>query len=154
MITQSQRKYARQYYQRHRKRIITKSLEYYYANREQCLAREEKYRRERGVPVRVSGRGDSTGPHRSEYNTYRSAMARCRNPKNISFAYYGGRGIEFRFASFEEFLAKLGPRPAGMLLDRIDNDGHYEPGNVRWATPGQSANNRRKRNSVALSLSL
>lgn len=71
---------------------------------------------------------------------------RCDNPKNISYANYGGRGItvcpEWR-DNFEAFLRDMGPRPAGHSLDRIDNDKPYEPGNVRWATRGTQANNTR-----------
>lgn len=80
-----------------------------------------------------------------EYNSYIAAKKRC-NPANIgSRKYHAGRGIEFRFTSFEQFLADIGPRPKGKTLDRKDNDGHYEPGNVRWATPKeQQANTRRK----------
>jgi hypothetical protein len=59
------------------------------------------------------------------------------------YRYYGGRGIKFLFTSFEQFLAELGPRPSGMSLDRIENDGNYEPGNVRWATRSEQVQNRR-----------
>jgi hypothetical protein len=66
----------------------------------------------------------------SEYDAYQSAKKRCMNPKHSRWPYYGGRGIEFRFRSFEEFFAALGPKPTpAHTLDRIDNDGHYEPGN-------------------------
>lgn len=89
--------------------------------------------------------GQSRGhKHGSEYQTYLSAKNRCTNKKNAGYKNYGGRGIEFRFASFERFFAELGPRPKGLTVDRIDNDGHYEPGNVRWATPKQQQNNTRK----------
>ena len=47
-----------------------------------------------------------------EYTSFKEAKRRCQNPKAVSFAYYGGRGIEFRFASFEEFLAEVGLRPS------------------------------------------
>lgn len=50
--------------------------------------------------------------------------------------------VEFRFASFEEFYALLGPRPEGHTLDRIDPLGHYEAGNVRWATMAEQTANR------------
>jgi hypothetical protein len=47
------------------------------------------------------------------------------------------------FTNFEEFLCEIGLRPEGMTLDRIDNDGHYAPGNIRWVTPSQQVSNRR-----------
>jgi hypothetical protein len=79
-----------------------------------------------------------------EYYAFFNARDRCTKPKNRAFKNYGGRGIEFRFASFEEFFAELGPRPQGTELERINNDGHYEPGNVRWATHGEQQVNRRR----------
>jgi hypothetical protein len=78
-----------------------------------------------------------------ELHIYIAAKARCTNPKNKDWKHYGGRGIKFLFKSFREFLAHIGPRPAGKTLDRIKNDGHYEPGNVRWATWKEQAANRR-----------
>ena len=53
--------------------------------------------------------------------------------------------MEFRFESFQQWLDELGIRPEGMTVDRIDNKGHYEPGNVRWATVKQQAQNRNPR---------
>jgi hypothetical protein len=79
-----------------------------------------------------------------EYRVFHHAMSRCNNPKNIVYAYYGGRGIKFLFTSFAQFIAELGPRPKGRTLDRIDNDGNYEPGNVKWATRGEQNKNKRK----------
>jgi hypothetical protein len=81
-----------------------------------------------------------------EWTSFHAAKKRCTNPKFKQFADYGGRGIEFRFKSFEEFFAEVGPRPEPKFsysLERIDNDGHYERGNVRWATKKQQARNRR-----------
>ena len=84
-----------------------------------------------------------------EWNSYHSAKKRC-NPKYAhvsNYADWSGRGIEFRFVSFEEFFAEVGPRPEPKhfySLDRFpNNDGHYEKGNVRWATKKQQARNRR-----------
>ena len=82
-----------------------------------------------------------------EYEAYCHAKARCENKKTCNYDNYGGRGIKFKFTSFQEFWNELGLRPSSRhSLDRIDNDGHYEPGNVRWATTSEQAWNRRRRN--------
>jgi hypothetical protein len=81
----------------------------------------------------------------TEYRTYAGAKGRCQNPDNKAYHNYGGRGIEFRFKSFAEFFAELGYKPSPELtIDRIDNDGHYESGNVRWATRAQQRKNCRR----------
>jgi hypothetical protein len=78
-----------------------------------------------------------------EYRIYKDAKRRCVNREREDYPLYGGRGIEFKFSCFEDFYAELGDRPKGRTLDRIDNSGHYEPGNVQWSTPRQQARNRR-----------
>lgn len=79
-----------------------------------------------------------------EYWAYHGARQRCTNPKANGYRNYGGRKIEFRFSSFGEWFATLGPRPGPEYsVDRINNDGHYEPGNVRWATDSEQIANRR-----------
>lgn len=79
-----------------------------------------------------------------EYGIYASAKSRCTNSSSTNYPNYGGRGIEFRFLSFEEFIEHIGPRPSRQhSLERIDNDGHYEIGNVKWATSKEQARNRR-----------
>jgi hypothetical protein len=73
---------------------------------------------------------------------------RCSNPNHDSYQEYGGRGISVcdRWNSFELFAADVGPRPSTKhTLDRRNNDGDYEPSNVRWATPSQQQRNQRHR---------
>ena len=78
------------------------------------------------------------------YAVYYGAKARCQNPNHSSWERYGGRGIEFRLPPFAEFWEIMGASWfEGASIDRIDNDGHYEIGNVRWATDAQQGFNRR-----------
>ena len=85
-----------------------------------------------------------------EYNAFRVAKCRCARGNDYRFySNYRGRGIKFLFSSFHEFLKCLGRRPSTKhVLDRIDNDGNYEPGNVRWATISESMKNRRLTNKM------
>ena len=80
------------------------------------------------------------------YRTWRDMINRCHYDKWPERHLYGGRGISvcerWRY-SFENFYADMGEPPEGKTLDRINNDGNYEPGNCRWATPQQQAANRR-----------
>ena len=77
------------------------------------------------------------------YESFKAAKARCSNPKLAQFKDYGGRGIEFRFGSIIDLVEAIGERPDGKTLDRIDTNGHYEAGNVKWSTPVEQAKNRR-----------
>jgi hypothetical protein len=69
------------------------------------------------------------------YSSWRSAINRCRNPHGTGYEKYGGQGICFsdRWNKFEDFLEDMGIRPDGFTLDRIDPEGHYQPGNCTWA---------------------
>jgi len=84
------------------------------------------------------------------YWIYHDAKRRCINPKHTKYKDYGGRGIEFRFNSFEEWLNYIGPRPDNFEQDRLDNNGHYEVGNVKWVSiPEQQKNKRIYKNNTS-----
>jgi hypothetical protein len=85
-----------------------------------------------------------------EHRAWAGMIARCTNPSGPAFAHYGGRGITVAPewigpGGFERFYAHVGPKPSPKhSIDRIDNDGGYRPGNVRWATQGQQMRNTRR----------
>lgn len=89
----------------------------------------------------------------AEYTIWIGMRARCRNPQDEAYSRYGGRGITVCAAwgeSFEQFLRDMGQCPTGLTLDRINNDGNYEPGNCRWATYTQQSRNRRSNVTIEM----
>jgi hypothetical protein len=101
---------------------------------------------------RYAGKGNKKHGLRKtrEYESWAAAKSRCFNDTSKRYKDYGGRGITMSPLwkdDFAKFYADMGPRPDGTSLDRENNDDNYEPGNCRWATPIEQANN--KRNNVA-----
>ena len=90
--------------------------------------------------------------HLGAYNSWSSIKRRCLDAKNKRFEKYGGRRISLceKWFKFNNFLADMGDRPEGMSIDRIDNNGHYEPGNCRWATNTQQQRNKSNNHCLTL----
>lgn len=80
------------------------------------------------------------------YKSWHNMIDRCTNKKHPKFKYWGGRGIKVcdRWFKIENFFDDMGERPKGLTLERINNDGNYEPNNCKWATYKEQNNNKRK----------
>lgn len=101
---------------------------------------------------KVGWRKENANKRHQSYDRWRGIKKRCFNPKHDAYEYYGGRGITLYeqwiddFQSFASYLDEnLGKCPEGFTLDRIDNDKHYEPNNLRWSDRETQRGNQRPR---------
>ena len=111
-----------------------------------CLEYAKKYRQKHRAGLSEYARKYHSSLNGNLRTVWDHMLHRCNDPKDKRYKNYGGRGIEVKFACFEDFFSYvtnvLKADPRGLTIDRIDNNGHYEPGNIRFVT--RAENNRNK----------
>lgn len=108
-----------------------------------CLSREINSGPKPAISERLTTHGQSKTPI---YKVWAAMLARCSNATNPAYCNYGGRGISVceRWLKYENFIADMGHRPSDKhSIERINNDGNYEPTNCKWATKKEQCNNMR-----------
>lgn len=128
----AQKRAAERYRQNHKEKCLQSNIKYHQKHRVEHLQHNKQYYK------------TLTGYLRCLWHRI---LNRCNNPKNKDYHRYGGRNIRVKFESFEDFynyvVNVLKAEPRGLTIDRIDNDGNYEKGNIRFVS--RTENNRNKR---------
>ena len=152
------------YHEAHKEQARARDAVYRAAHKEQTRARQVDWQTAHREEIRAQ-KAAYNETHKEEiharkaayraanplYSIWHAMLARTEKPTNHNYKYYGGRGIKVcaEWHDYKVFVAwidaNLGPRTDGHSLDRINNDGNYEPGNLRWATAKTQAQNRRAR---------
>lgn len=113
---------------------------------DECQAERRKLAKVPEIPNATTHGHASNGTTSKTYSCWYSIIQRCTNPNTTHYNCYGGRGISVceRWKKFENFLDDMGECPSGKQIDRINNDGNYEPGNCKWATRKEQCRNTRQ----------
>lgn len=155
------REHDRKYREKHRKELNEKQRAYYKKHQKEIAKYNKQWRNknaEKQKKYRMKNQDKITKQQKEYIKTvtgclhrkFCSIKQRCEDQKHPSYKNYGGRGIECRFGSSQEFIGYviniLKVNPCGLQIDRIDNNRHYEKGNIRFVTAKTNSNN--KRNNV------